>query len=193
MKENNLIEFYNEIEELKTTIRYNGASKEFHESTADHTWRLAFMCMDLKESYNIDIDIMHAIKIAFVHDLGEIKLDNDITMVDVLSGKVSKESKDNIELEVIKELSNKYNRNDIYELWMEYESQLTMESKYVKLVDRLESMLHILDKLEKGLMIDNIRDDIVYADKYIDNFPLLIPFLNEIKNRYKVIIEKIGK
>lgn len=188
----NLINFYNEIEELKCTVRYNGAPKIFQESTADHTWKLTFMCIDLIEKYNIKLDIIITMKIALVHDLCEYNQSNDITMADVISGKISKEEKNKIEKEAMNNLVNKYNRKDIFDLWNQYETQVTNEARFVKLVDRIESMLHILDKLKCGHIIGNLTDDVVYADKYINNFPVLKPLLLEIKNQYKAEFKKIG-
>jgi len=188
----NLIDFYNEIEDLKNTIRYNGAPDIFKESTADHTWRLALMSIDLIEKYNIELDIIKTLKIALTHDLCEYKQINDVTMADVISGKTSKEDKNKLEKEAMVDLTSKYNRQDIFDLWNEYEKQLSNEAKFVKLIDRIESMLHILKKLKNGHNIGNLTDDVIYADKYIYNFPILKPLLIEIKEQYKIEFEKIG-
>ncbi|HOO67968.1 MAG TPA: HD domain-containing protein [Bacilli bacterium] len=192
MKEDKLIKFYNEIENLKTTTRYNTAPSIFLESTADHTWRVSVMALDLKEKYDLNIDILHAIKIALIHDLGEYNQDNDVTIVDVINNKITKKQKDEMELESIMNLTIKYNRKDILKLWEEYENQSSKEAKYIKLIDKMESMLHILDKIENGYIINNLTDDIIYADKYIKDFPELLPFLRIIKQKYKKVFKKIG-
>ncbi|OGO86909.1 MAG: hypothetical protein A2Y24_08395 [Clostridiales bacterium GWE2_32_10] len=189
---NGLLDFYNEINKLKNTVRYNGADDIFKESTADHTWRLALMCIDLKEKNNIDIDITYAVKIALIHDMCEYQQNNDITIVDVIDGRVTKKDKKKLELDTMKVLAERYSRNDIFEIWMDYENQNSKESKYVKLLDRMESTLHIIDRLGKDNFISNLDAVATYCDKYIANFPELIPVLRGIKDKLKVKFIRIG-
>ena len=188
----NLLDFYNEVNKLKTTIRYKGTDNVFKESTADHSWRLALMCMDLYERYNVDIEIMYAVKLALVHDLCEYNQNNDFTVSDVLNGRVSKEQKNKLELEAMNDIAKKYNRNDIFEMWKDYENHNSKEAKYIKLLDRMEAILHIIDKLDAGKFISDLGYIAIYCDELVKKFPELIPVLKGIKDKLKRKFLKAG-
>ncbi|OGO87125.1 MAG: hypothetical protein A2Y24_05965 [Clostridiales bacterium GWE2_32_10] len=182
MKLTRILEFYSEVNKLKSTLRYNGYDVAFRESTADHSWRLALMCMDLYEDLKIDINIVSAIKIALVHDLCEYKDDTDIDAYDVKAGKISKEQKHLIEDNVISNLVIEYGKQYIYDLWLEYENQESRESKYVKALDKIETTLHMIDR---GGEIINFEHTAVYCDKSVENFKELKPLLKEVKSKLK--------
>ncbi len=79
-----------------------------------------------------DLNIDHAIKMALLHDVCEIGA-GDISVYD--SDRLSKTTE---ESEYVVEFANRHGRfgYEVASLWKEYEDQISMESKWVKVVDR---------------------------------------------------------
>lgn len=111
------------------------------ESIADHMYRMAVMvCMIQDDS----IDKFKAIKMALVHDMAEA-LVGDITP----SCGVSEEEKNRREtmaMETIKEMlgDNPFGV-EAESLWKEYASDLTIESQFVKDLDKTELIVQVVE------------------------------------------------
>ncbi len=132
------IEFIKEIEMLKSVTRTSWTQSGRRESTAEHSWRMAMLIMILEDEF-MDIDINKAIKMSLVHDLGEL-YDGDI------SAKLQNENdnKDQIEKEAMIKMLKLLPRNqgdNIYELWKEYNQCSSKEAKFVKAIDKFETIL----------------------------------------------------
>ena len=106
------------------------------ESVADHSWSVAMLCMYIIQKYNLDLDLDKCIKLAIVHELGEINAG------DYIPHQISKEEKHKLEVQAVDDLLNEASfENDYKELWIEYENQTSEEAVFVKQVDKLEPML----------------------------------------------------
>lgn len=106
------------------------------ESVADHSWSVTILCMSIIQKYHIDLDLEKCMKIAIVHELGEIYAG------DFIPNQVSKEEKHILEEKAVDSLLNEASfDNNFKELWLEYENQLSEEAVFVKQVDKLEPML----------------------------------------------------
>ena len=106
------------------------------ESVADHSWSVAMLCMSIIQKYNLDLDLDNCIKLAIVHELGEINAG------DYIPHQISKEEKHKLEVQAVDDLLNEASfENDYKELWIEYENQTSEEAVFVKQVDKLEPML----------------------------------------------------
>ena len=104
------------------------------ESVASHTWGVSWLVIALCPE---DIDLQRALVMATIHDIAEIRV-GDITPND----DISTSEKHTMESNVIKDIfSNFTNGNELYEIWMEYELQLSPESKFVKYCDKLDMAL----------------------------------------------------
>ena len=96
------------------------------ESVAAHSWGMAVLAMELCPP---ELDKTKVLELCLVHDLPEIIV-GDLTPMDDTSNKVKDE------IEAMKILAPKW-----LELFLEYESQETPESKFVKYVDKLDMAL----------------------------------------------------
>lgn len=192
MKHANLFQFYNEINALKKTIRYSIFKKELQESTADHSWRLALLVLDIKDEFNLPIDVTYAVKIALVHDICEYQDDFDIPAVEVMSGFISKESKSKEEEETMRELSKRFNRPDVYDAWYDYETQNSKEAKLVKLLDKVESTMHIISEATDKSAIMDPYHAATYCDVALKKVPGLKAFIIELKYLLKLKYEELG-
>ena len=92
--------------------------------------------MSIIQKYHLDLNLEKCMKIALVHELGEIYAG------DFIPNQVSKEEKHILEEKAVDSLLNEASfDNDFKELWLEYENQLSEEAVFVKQVDKLEPML----------------------------------------------------
>jgi len=187
-----LLAFSKELNKLKYVFRLSATRSKYKDSTAAHTWHLALMAYTFQRELSLDIDLEKALKIALVHDLPEI-VTGDIDHRLVKDGKVSKEEKaaaeDTAMHEVISFLSADMQK-ELYELWQEYEKGNSPEARYIKALDKLESFSN---SLERGPESFDYTDIIMtYADKAVQNFPELKPYLAAVKQELKQQFAELG-
>jgi len=130
----NIFSFLMEMDRLKSVYRrayIHDLSR--NENSAEHSWHLAIAVLALKDKFGGGVDIYRTIKMALVHDICEIGA-GDKSIYDV--ERAGQEEKERIYIESLKGNSVEIT-NEIVELWEEYEAQSTMESQWVKVVDRL--------------------------------------------------------
>ena len=66
-----ILDFLKEVEKFKLVKRQTYLSNLEKESASDHVWHLCIFILMFKEELK-GIDILKALKIAMIHDLGEI-------------------------------------------------------------------------------------------------------------------------
>ncbi|WP_396334382.1 HD family hydrolase [Clostridium sp. 19966] len=133
-----IINFVKEAEMLKDTERTAWTRNGRHESTAEHSWRLALFAMVLEEEFE-DYDHEKIIKLCLIHDLGEI-YEGDIPAI----AEVEQEVKINQERAALIKLTSllpKGKQEKLMELWEEYNACNTKESKLVKALDKIETII----------------------------------------------------
>lgn len=189
---NKIFNFFHKISKLKSTWRFSERKKMPKESSADHSWRLALMVFVIADELKINIQISRAVKIALVHDIAE-SITGDIDALLIFKNKISKIKKQKLEHKAISELRlilPPKIGSQIYGLWSEYGKGLTREAKFVKALDKLETLAHFY---EVGFKVYNEPEFIPnYADEAVRNFPELADALRFIKRRLKSEFEKGG-
>lgn len=184
--------FLKEAEKLKSAFRYNKSSSGRNESSADHSWRLALMVPIFIKELKLDLDVKKCIEIALVHDLPEA-LTGDIDAIKISEGKVLKQEKEKLELEAmdkLKQILPKETGNYIYNLWQEYQIASTGEGRFVKGLDKTETLNQLADVGYRTY--DKPKFIAEYAEKAIKNFPELAGPLTDVKERLKKEFEKGG-
>jgi len=133
-----ILAFLGAAERLKTATRSGWTSAGQPESVAEHTWRLCLMAM-LLYGRAPDVDLTRLIKMCLIHDLGEA-ISGDVPAPAQVgsAGKAEQERLDLIEL--IQPLPS-HLRDEILELWDEYEAASTREAALAKGLDKLETIL----------------------------------------------------
>jgi len=136
-----LIEFAFEYSHLKNLYRQGWLKENIPEhkceSVADHSFGVAILSMILCEEYFPELDISKVMKLALIHEVGEI-LAGDITPHD----KITKEKKYEMEREAIVKIFEGFPTPKKYlSLWEEFEENKTSEAKFVKQIDKLEMVL----------------------------------------------------
>ena len=118
------------------------------ESISDHMYRMSIITMLCPPSLSCRLDLGRCTRMALVHDMAE-SLVGDITPVDG----VEKAEKSRRETETMDylcgELLGKYHSGvagqEMRALWQEYEDSVTLESKFVHDVDKMELLLQMLE------------------------------------------------
>lgn len=171
---NDSIKLFFQLVHLKNLYRQGWLTKllgmeysDIAESVADHSYGVAMLALTVIEKYNLDYNMEKCIKIALIHELGEIYA-GDYTV-----NSISKEEKHKFEKKAVEKLLQdiKFD-NDFQELWNEYENQQSKEAQFIKQIDKLEC---IMQAVCYGLDAKYINGD----EKI--NIPCLLEILEEIK------------
>lgn len=136
-KEENVLNFYILCNKLKNVIRTGwkdwNVKAERLESVAEHIYGVQILAIAIKSEYNYDIDIMKVIYMLAIHELGETII-GDLTQF-----QISKEEKQLIEHKAVHEiLENLIDKNQIEQIYLEFEEQKTKEAIFAYLCDKLE-------------------------------------------------------
>ncbi len=132
---------YFEISHLKQLYRQGwlnrGVSAENCESVAEHSFGVAVLAYFLAETYYPDLDAFKVLRMALIHDFGEIYA-GDFTPGD----KITPEEKNQLERQSVGRVFGKLPHGDAYlQLWDEFESGTSPEAQFVRQVDKLEMVL----------------------------------------------------
>ncbi len=138
---NNLLQVYFEFAQLKNLLRQGwlqgGLSEKKCESVADHSFASAILAWLVADEYRPDLDIEKIIKMALLHEVGEIYA-GDLTPND----NVSPNEKFLLEYSSMKKVLSKLPNSKAWcELWEEFDRGKTPEAAFVKQIDKLEMAL----------------------------------------------------
>ncbi|WP_300232072.1 HD family hydrolase [uncultured Alistipes sp.] len=132
------IRFIEETERLKSVVRSARTSTGRRESTAEHSWRLALLALVLRDEYPA-LDAGRVLDMCLVHDLGEA-YDGDLPAVE-RPDPALKASTERRALIRLASLLPEQAARRIAALWEEYETGLTPETRFVKALDKAETIL----------------------------------------------------
>jgi len=152
-------------QQLKMELRHCWYKDGRRESVAEHSWRLSLMILRLGEHLDQKVDILKCLKMAVIHDLPEaIAGDVPVTQQD----QNRKRLKELAELEAMKQIKallNDDSGDEIFALWMEFEEQVTYESKFIKALDKLEAFIqHVEAPLATW---EQVEKQMPFEDKWL--------------------------
>ena len=133
-----VLTFLRAAERLKTVMRSGWTSDGQQESVAEHTWRLCLMAM-LLYGHTPDIDLARLLKMCLIHDLGEA-IGGDVPAPAQKAG-ASKADQERSDLAQLIAPLPPALRQEIVDLWDEYEAAGSPEAKVAKGLDKLETIL----------------------------------------------------
>lgn len=175
-----ILNFLKEIEKLKLVLRIPYLSdQKRRENDAEHSWHLAIMVLAFEKELSLKFDVAKAIKLALVHDLGEIYIgDGWYSTKEAKAQKMVSEEK--ATKKVFNLLPND-TASEFFNLWREYEDGITIESKVVKALDKITYPLQysIGQKIEYDKKV-TIADSRKYAIPTIKFDPKLIEILESL-------------
>ena len=135
------IEFILEIDKLKSILRRSYLVHDpRRENSAEHSWHLAVLAMLLAEHANAEVNLLRVLKMLLVHDIVEIDA-GDTFCYDTV-GNETKAERETLAAQRIFGLLPDDQREELHELWGEFEARQTPEAKYAAALDRLMPLLH---------------------------------------------------
>lgn len=139
-----IIEFLQAAERLKNTLRSGITSQGRAESTAEHSWRLSLMVMMFDRELG-DCDRLKLLKLCIVHDLGEA-ISGDVPAIHQ-TGDDRRHERERSDLVHLCTRLPEDLRQEILDLWDEYNAAATPEAVFAKGFDKLETMLqHVIGR-----------------------------------------------
>ena len=115
------------------------------ESVAEHSHRAAILALVLAPRAEPALDVARCVAMALVHDLAEARV-GDITPFDGISA----DEKRRREEAAMAELSALAGAPDLLALWREYDAAETPEARFVKEIDKLETVLQAAEYGARG-------------------------------------------
>lgn len=145
MNNSKIIGFLNKAGAMKSVLRFRESERMPKDTAAGHSWRTALMSFLLADECGIDMN--KVLKMALVHDIVEAEIGNTDYSA-VAAGRISKEQQKEMENNAIAKLTETLpgkQGKDILDLWVEFDKGGTKEAKYVKSVNKLETLLYLLE------------------------------------------------
>lgn len=162
----NISDFLLQLDALKSVNRrtyINGGERV--ENSAEHSWHLAMACWSFAELLQDDYDVLKLIKLALLHDLGEIEAGDTF---------LYSSNRDNAHVEerkcVEKIASHPGNSiGDMIALWDEQEVGASKEARLLKVIDRLLPFLHNISSGGRAWRDNNInKNQVLKMHQFIE-------------------------
>ena len=166
-----LIEVFYEFNHLKALYRQGwlrvGIPKEQCETVAEHSMGVALLALFLADAHFPALDAGKLVRMALLHDFGEIYAG------DIVPGKMALADKHELERRSVERVFLRLSRGKEYlALWEEFEEGQTAEARFIKEIDRLEMGLQasvyeherladlsgFFDSTDKALSTPELRD-----------------------------------
>jgi 5'-deoxynucleotidase YfbR-like HD superfamily hydrolase len=181
-----ILEFLQAAEQLKDTIRSGSTRKGRPESTAEHSWRLALMCI-LFENELSGFDISKLLKLCLIHDLGEA-ISGDIPAPLQVPGD-DRVARERLDFQKLCAPLPGDLKSDLIELWDEYAAASSPEARLAKAFDKLETMLqHKLMPLQNTAFYEfNLH----YGRGQTDHHPLTRQIRDIVDDGTRGILRKL--
>ena len=136
------------------------------DSIAAHSWSVSLLT--LIYGTKSDINLEKALKMAIVHDIPEIETGDIAKRANKENQEASDEEKEQNELNAILDISKNLRRNEIRQLWKDYNMKNTPEAKLVKDMDLIETSLTALKNQKEQNYNPEDNQDLPYNN--LDEF-----------------------
>ncbi|HYH78426.1 MAG TPA: HD domain-containing protein [Longimicrobium sp.] len=142
-----LLRFFHLAGRLKETPRAGWALRGVAspESVAEHSHRVALLALVLAPRARPPLDVARCVALALVHDLAEA-LVGDITPYDG----VSADEKHRREDDAMREMAALAGDESLLAAWREYDAAASAEARFVKELDKLETVLQAAEYERRG-------------------------------------------
>jgi putative hydrolase of HD superfamily len=174
-----LVQAYFEFIHLKQLYRRgwleHGVPPERCESVAEHSLGVAVLALWLAEAYFPQLDTAKVLRMALLHDFGEVYA-GDIIPRDQVAG----QKKAQLEAQSVTQIFGKLPGGESYlNLWEEFEAGETPEARFVRQIDRLEMGFQAAVYQAQGLG-DNMGEFLESARQALAD-PTLIDLLEALE------------
>ncbi len=163
----NIVDFLLQLDALKSVNRrtyINGGERV--ENSAEHSWHLAMACWAFADLLQDNYDVPKLIKLALIHDLGEIGAGDTF---------LYSSNRDNAHVEERKyvekiALHPGNSIGEIVELWEEQETGESKEARLLKVIDRLLPFLHNITSEGRAWQDNDINvTQVLKMHQFIEN------------------------
>lgn len=199
-----LIEFFIEVGKLKELRRTGWVLRKVDdpETVAEHSFRAALMAWVLGEKRGLDSTKL--LKMLLIHDIVEVyagdstPYDNLITAETDLEKLLShfprhtKKEKEKLfkekhtkELAALEKLTLKLPqklKKEMHDLWMEYDIGSTLEGRFARQLDRIETLLQALEYEKKRKKVNILS--FWYQLKELADDPVILEFMHELDDYF---------
>ena len=160
-------DFLLQLDALKSVNRrtyINGGERV--ENSAEHSWHLAMACWAFAEMMQDEYDVPKLIKLALLHDLGEIGA-GDTFLYSINRNNAHIEERESVK-QIAMHPGNPIGA--IVELWEEQEAGVSKEAKLLKVIDRLLPFLHNITSEGRAWKDNDIhRDQVLRMHQFIES------------------------
>ena len=175
---NDVTHFLLELDALK---RVNRRSYVTHttrrENSAEHSWHLAMACWSIAELFELDVNHERLLKMALVHDLGEIDAGDTFLFASSRNAAHIEERAGIARLQA--ERGNGI--TNLVEIWEEQETGSSKETQLLRVVDRLlPFLLNLNTEGKTWIESDVTRSQVAAALAFIEHsFPVIHDWFTE--------------
>jgi len=169
--------FLLELDALKRVNRRSYVTQTTRkENSAEHSWHLAMACWSIAELFALDVNHEKLLKMALVHDLGEIDAGDTFLYADTRKDAHVEERAGIDRLQ--HERGNGI--NDLSEVWEAQETGSSKESQLLRVVDRLlPFLLNLNTNGTTWIELGVTRSQVAGAHAFIkDSFPPIHDWLS---------------
>lgn len=167
-----ITEFLLELDALKRVNRRSYVPQTTRlENSAEHSWHLAMACWSIAELFELEVNHEKLLKLALVHDLGEIDA-GDTFLYDSSRSEAHIEEREGI----VRLQAHRGNGIDnLLEVWDEQETGSSPETQLLKAIDRLLPFLLNLNAEGKTWSEHGVkRSQVAAMHAFIaDSFPVI--------------------
>lgn len=182
-----LLVFFHLCEKLKTERRFSKTSDGENDRVAAHSWRMAVMLIFLAPYLKKDINLLKVLKLAIIHDLPEAIVGDQPYFKHMFNedARLAKEKKEKQAILKINSQLPFVNKDELLQLWEEYEARISYEAKVVRAIDKIEAQIQ---HNEADISVWNEYDRKYYAtflNEFCDFDPALQVFRHLVQNESK--------
>ena len=136
--------FTNELEKLKATHRNNRTLDAYRfENSAEHSWQGALMALVFREYIPEEVNLEKVMSMLLIHDLGEIYAGDTFIFDDLGKSDSYDREFESLKISLGKLPSDQ--RESFLGLWQEFETGISIEAKYARVLDALVPLLNHLE------------------------------------------------
>jgi len=136
--------FTNELEKLKATHRNNRTLDAYRfENSAEHSWQGAPMALVFREYIPEEVNLEKVMSMLLIHDLGEIYAGDTFIFDDLGKSDSYDREFESLKISLGKLPSDQ--QDTFLKLWQEFETGVSIEAKYARVLDALVPLLNHLE------------------------------------------------
>ena len=168
---------------LKDTLRSGRTAQGRPESVAEHSWRLCLIAMVLAPAHP-ELDLARILQLCVVHDLGEV-IGGDVPATEQHNDPERK-SRERRDFLTLVQPAPAPIRDSLIALYDEYDAAETAEARFVKAIDKLETLIHHAQGAEDAGI--DFTFNLTYGRQATDPFPIVAALrsLVDVKTRRRI-------